>query len=90
LMFCEGDAVKMWRPFKELDGKVDEIDEARGKIKVLVSFSAENSRELAIFSDKDIIFITRNTKQRRKEFFNRGVALGYEFDINGKSNQNNC
>jgi len=43
-----GDAVKITDgPFKDFDGKVDEVDEAKGKIKVLVSiFGRETPVEL--------------------------------------------
>lgn len=44
----KGDAVKITDgPFKEFDGKVDDVDEERGKIKVLVSiFGRETPVEL--------------------------------------------
>ena len=47
-MWRKGDAVKIIDgPFKEFDGKVDAVDEARGKIKVLVSiFGRETPVEL--------------------------------------------
>ena len=43
-----GDAVKIIdRPFKDFDGKVDNVDEAKGKVKVLVSiFGRETPVEL--------------------------------------------
>jgi len=53
---AKGDAVKIVDgPFKEFDGKVDEIDEARGKIKVLVSiFGRETPVELDFLQIKKI------------------------------------
>jgi len=44
----KGDAVKITDgPFKEFDGKVEEIDEEKGKVKVLVSiFGRETPVEL--------------------------------------------
>lgn len=52
----KGDAVKIIDgPFKDFDGKVAEIDEARGKIKVLVSmFNRETSVELDSLQIKKI------------------------------------
>jgi len=43
-----GDAVKIVDgPFKDFDGKVDDVDEAKGKVKVLVSiFGRETPVEL--------------------------------------------
>ncbi|MEA2113245.1 MAG: transcription termination/antitermination protein NusG [Patescibacteria group bacterium] len=51
-----GDAVKITDgPFKELDGKVSEIDEKRGKIKVLVSmFGRETPVELDFLQIKKL------------------------------------
>lgn len=51
-----GDAVKVTDgPFKDFDGKVSEIDEARGKIKVLVSmFNRETVVELDSLQIKKI------------------------------------
>src|SRR4030043_59368 len=52
----KGDAVKIVDgPFKEFDGKVDAVDEARGKIKVLVSiFGRETPVELDFLQIKKI------------------------------------
>src|SRR3989338_1201438 len=51
-----GDAVKITDgPFKDFDGKISEIDEARGKIKVLVSmFGRETPVELDFLQVKKI------------------------------------
>jgi len=51
-----GDAVKITDgPFKDFDGKISEIDEARGKIKVLVSmFGRETPVELDFLQIKKI------------------------------------
>ena len=51
-----GDAVKKEDgPFKELEGKVNEVDEARGKVKVLVSmFGRETPVELDFLQIKKI------------------------------------
>lgn len=51
-----GDAVRIEDgPFKELEGKVDEVDEARGKVKVLVSmFGRETPVELDFLQVKKI------------------------------------
>jgi len=51
-----GDAVKIEDgPFKELEGKVNEVDEARGKVKVLVSmFGRETPVELDFLQVKKI------------------------------------
>ena len=51
-----GDAVKIEDgPFKELEGKVNEVDEARGKVKVLVSmFRREPPVELDFLQIKKI------------------------------------
>ncbi len=51
-----GDAVKIEDgPFKELEGKVNEVDEARGKVKVLVSmFGRETPVELDFLQIKKI------------------------------------
>ena len=51
-----GDAVVIVDgPFKELDGKVGEVDEARGKVKVLVSmFGRETPVELDFLQVKRI------------------------------------
>ena len=52
----KGDAVKIIDgPFKEFDGKVDSVDEARGKIKVLVSiFGRETPVELDFLQIKKL------------------------------------
>src|SRR3989344_2645378 len=51
-----GDAVRIEDgPFKELEGKVDEVDEARGKVKVFVSmFGRETPVELDFLQVKKI------------------------------------
>ena len=51
-----GDAVTIVDgPFKELDGKVGEVDEARGKVKVLVAmFGRETPVELDFLQVKRI------------------------------------
>ncbi len=51
-----GDAIRIEDgPFKELEGKVDEVDEARGKVKVLVSmFGRETPVELDFLQVKKI------------------------------------
>ena len=53
---AKGDAVKIIDgPFKEFDGKVDAVDDARGKIKVLVSiFGRETPVELDFLQIKKI------------------------------------
>jgi transcriptional antiterminator NusG len=53
---AKGDAVKIIDgPFKEFDGKVDSVDEARGKIKVLVSiFGRETPVELDFLQIKKL------------------------------------
>ena len=54
--FVSGDAVKITDgPFKDFDGKVSEIDEKRGKIKVLVSmFGRETPVELDFLQVKKL------------------------------------
>lgn len=51
-----GDSVTVMNgPFKELEGKVNEVDEARGKVKILVSmFGRETPVELDFLSIKKI------------------------------------
>lgn len=53
----EGDAVKVTDgPFKNFDGKVSEVDEARGKIKVFVSlFGRETPVELDFLQIKKLV-----------------------------------
>jgi transcription termination/antitermination protein NusG len=53
---ASGDAVKITDgPFKDFDGKVQEVDEAKGKIKVLVSiFGRETPVELDFLQIKKI------------------------------------
>ena len=52
----KGEAVKVIDgPFKDMDGKVDEVDEERGKIKVLVSmFGRETPVELDFLQIKKL------------------------------------
>jgi transcriptional antiterminator NusG len=54
--FASGDMVKISDgPFKDFDGKVSEIDEARGKIKVLISmFGRETPVELDFLQVKKV------------------------------------
>jgi transcriptional antiterminator NusG len=51
-----GDAVKITDgPFKDLDGKISEVDEKRGKVKVLVSmFGRETPVELDFLQVKKL------------------------------------
>jgi transcriptional antiterminator NusG len=54
--FAAGDSVVIVDgPFKDLDGKVGEVDESRGKVKVLVSmFGRETPVELDFLQIKRI------------------------------------
>ncbi len=54
--FVKGDAVKISDgPFKNMDGKVSEIDESRGKVKVMVSmFGRETPVELDFLQIKKV------------------------------------